>query len=400
MDFTMQPDTPEIAAFRKEVRTWLEENMREARHLRLSSSWSTIENPEEDAFRHAFAKKLSAKGWLFPTLPVEYGGGGLSKDHYYVLDVEIGRYGLEHRQVFYSKAELVAPLLLKHGTDEQKRELLPPLLRAEVSVWQVMTEPQGGSDIATCRTRAIRDGDCYVVNGQKVMVGHHTKPDYFCLFVNTNPEGKRHENLSWLYVPADLPGITLTPMRLMMGVKRAIYFDDVRVPVKYLIGGENNGWKASDALLELEHGGNGGLGESPMYEHLIAHCSTPDAHGQRLIDDPDVRDVLAEMKIDLDTERLLGQRNRWHYQESVPLGYRGSQFFYWYRIVNLRNAERLEKILGYDALVPLHPKHEIADFEYTVRLGSGLLHGGGTLHTDRVIIARRLNLGRAQAGPA
>ncbi len=203
MDFNLQPDSPEISAFRQEVRAWLAENMKGSEHLRWSGNWSTRENDEEYKFRRGLAGKLGAKRWLFPTYPEKYGGGGMSLDHQFVLETEIDRYGLSLGSVFYTLSRLVAPAVMKFGTEEQKAEFLPPMMRGELAVWQVLTEPQGGSDVANCQTKAIRDGDDYIVNGQKVLVGHHLPPDFLWTFVCTNPAGKRHENLGLAVYPGD-----------------------------------------------------------------------------------------------------------------------------------------------------------------------------------------------------
>ena len=101
------------------------------------------------------------------------------------------------------------------------------------------------------------------------MVGHHLPPDCLWTLVCTNPAGKRHENLGWLYIPANLPGITIQHLHLMMGIKNAVFFDNVRVPAKYLVGGENNGWKVANSYLELEHGGGGSVSENPLFKRLI-----------------------------------------------------------------------------------------------------------------------------------
>ena len=157
MDFSLQAYLPEISGFRKEVRAWLQENMRGSEHLRWSASWSTREDGEEYKFRRNLAGKLGRKGWLFPMFLVEYGGAGLTIDHQLVLETELADYGISLSHVFYTLARIVAPVILKWGTEEQKREFLPSMVRGEVSVWQVLTEPQGGSDVANCQTKAIRD---------------------------------------------------------------------------------------------------------------------------------------------------------------------------------------------------------------------------------------------------
>ena len=394
MDFNVSADPPHIVEFRKEVRTWLEENMRGAEHLRWSASWSTRENDEEYKFRRGLAEKLGAKGWLFPIYPNEYGGAGLTVDHQMVLETELFKYGLNLSHVFYTLARIVAPVLIRWGTEEQKREFLPPITRAEICVWQVLTEPHGGSDVANCQTKAIRDGDDYVVNGQKVMVGHHLPPDYLWTLVCTNPQGKRHENLGWLHIPANLPGITIQHMYLMMGIKNAVFFDNVRVPAKYLIGGENNGWKVANTHMELEHGGDGRIGVDPVVERVVEYCQKNHVGGKPLIEDDKIRDVIADIMIELNTLRRFNQRNFWHRFAKVPHPYGGVQQRYFQRMARLRNGDRLQEIMGNDALVQDLSVHEVVDFEYCVRSGPGQLHGGGTLDTDRLIFARRLGLGR------
>jgi len=394
MDFNVSADPPNVVEFRKEVRAWLEENMRGAEHLRWSASWSTRENDEEYKFRRGLAEKLGAKGWLFPIYPNEYGGAGLTVDHQMVLETELFKYGLNLSHVFYTLARIVAPVLIRWGTEEQKREFLPPITRAEICVWQVLTEPHGGSDVANCQTKAIRDGDDYVVNGQKVMVGHHLPPDYLWTLVCTNPQGKRHENLGWLHVPANLPGITIQHMYLMMGIKNAVFFDNVRVPAKYLIGGENNGWKVANTHMELEHGGDGRIGVDPVVERVVEYCQKNHVGGKPLIEDDKIRDVIADIMIELNTLRRFNQRNFWHRFAKIPHPYGGVQQRYFQRMARLRNGDRLQEIMGNDALVQDLSVHEVVDFEYCVRSGPGQLHGGGTLDTDRLIFARRLGLGR------
>ena len=394
MDFTVSADPTHVVEFRKEVSAWLAEQMRGAEHLRWSASWSTRENDEEYKFRRGLAEKLGAKGWLFPIYPKEYGGAGLTVDHQMVLETELFKYGLNLSHVFYTLARIVAPVLIRWGTEEQKREFLPAITRAEICVWQVLTEPHGGSDVANCQTKAIRDGDDYIVNGQKVMVGHHLPPDYLWTLVCTNPQGKRHENLGWLHIPAKLPGITIHHMYLMMGIKNAVFFDNVRVPAKYLIGGENNGWKVANTHMELEHGGDGKIGVDPVVERVVEYCQKNSIGGKPLIEDDKVRDVIADIMIELNTLRRFNQRNFWHRFAKIPHPYGGVQQRYFQRMTRVRNAERLQQILGCDALVQDLSVHEVVDFEYCVRSGPGQLHGGGTLDTDRLIFARRLGLGR------
>jgi alkylation response protein AidB-like acyl-CoA dehydrogenase len=226
------------------------------------------------------------------------------------------------------------------------------------------------------------------------MVGHHLPPDYLWTLVCTNPQGKRHENLGWLHIPANLPGITIQHMYLMMGIKNAVFFDNVRVPAKYLIGGENNGWKVANTHMELEHGGDGKIGVDPVVERVVEYCQKNQMGGKALIEDDKVRDVIADIMIELNTLRRFNQRNFWHRFAKIPHPYGGVQQRYFQRMTRVRNAERLQEIMGCDALAQDLSVHEVVDFEYCVRSGPGQLHGGGTLDTDRLIFARRLGLGR------
>lgn len=386
--------TPGLEAFRDEVRAWVAEQMAPGRHFAWSATWSTRDDEEEYRFRRELGRKLGEKGWLFPTYPVEYGGAGLTADHQGILDVELDRYGLRLAMVFYTLSRIVAPCIMRHGTEEQKRAFLPPMVRGEVSTWQVLTEPQSGSDVANVRTTAIRDGDDYVVNGQKVMVGSHHPCDFMWTLVCTDPEGKRHENLSWFYIPRDLPGITVQPMAMMMGIKNTVFFDNVRVPALNLIGGENRGWKVSSTQLELEHGGAGTIAQDPIVHRLVEHCAREQRHGRPMLADPDVRATIADAIIEAHVCQALATRNYWGRLRGTPSPHGGAQFRYYERLMRLHNAERVQRLLGYEALVPRLEMHENDDFEHAVRAGPGMLHGGGTLDTDRLVMARRLGIGR------
>jgi 3-oxocholest-4-en-26-oyl-CoA dehydrogenase alpha subunit len=395
MDFGLEDISPTLKPFQEEVRAWMKDAFKGAEHLRWGASWSTREDKEEYAFRRQLGAKLGAKGWLFPMMASEYGGGGLTAEHQTVIETELASYGLALEHVYYTLARIVVPCIQYHGTEEQKRELLPPMVRGETVVWQVLTEPQSGSDVANIKTTAIRDGDDYVVNGQKVMVGHKLPPEYLWTLVCNDPKRPRHENMGWLYIPANLPGITIQHMSMLMGIKNAVFFDDVRVPAKYLVGGENNGWEVSHTHMELEHGGGGSVTGDPAIERLLTYCQETKRAGKPLMADPHLREILAEALIEAHAVRLMNQRNYWHRINRKPHPYGGAQLRYYQRTVRLRNAQRVQQVLGYNAMVPDLDVHEFADFEYLMRGGPGMLHGGGTLDTDRLIVARRMGLGRA-----
>jgi alkylation response protein AidB-like acyl-CoA dehydrogenase len=251
MDFELHY-TEEQEAFRAEVRAWLEANM-----PRVELPPDTADLTEEHyAIGRAFRRQLGAKGWLAPTWPKEFGGGGLTPDHAVVLNEELARY--DTPALGDLGLVVSAPAILVHGNDEQKRRYLPGIIKGEVITWQVFTEPEAGSDLASLKTRGVRDGDDYLINGQKQFVGTGITPDYLYTLVNTDPSGPRQENLSVFMVPAQSNGVTIQSMDLIAGgTKRFVFFDNVRVPADTLIGRENEGWWVAQTTLDLEHGGSG-----------------------------------------------------------------------------------------------------------------------------------------------
>src|SRR5690242_20483440 len=147
MDFALAEVAPELTPFQEEVRAWLKDAMKGSEHLRWSANWSTREDKEEYQFRRKLGRALGEKAWLFPTLPPELGGCGLSAAHQTIIDAELASYGIALDHVYYTLSRIVVPCVLYHGTEEQKRELIPPMARGEIVCWQVLTEPQSGSDV-------------------------------------------------------------------------------------------------------------------------------------------------------------------------------------------------------------------------------------------------------------
>jgi alkylation response protein AidB-like acyl-CoA dehydrogenase len=275
MDFELDY-SDEQEEFRKEVRAWLEAH---APHIELPPDSAELTQAHFEIGR-AFRREMGAKGWLAPTWPKEFGGGGLTPDHAIVLNEELARYDIP--PVGDLGIIVSAPAILIHGTGEQQERYLPAILKGEVITWQVFTEPEAGSDLASMKTRGVRDGDDYVINGQKQFVGSQFTADYLYTLVNTDPTGPRHENLSAFMIPADSKGVTIQHMDLMAGgSKRFVFFDSVRVPTDALIGGENEGWWVAQTTLDLEHGGSGvddsGYGRGKLLEEVIQYLKEAEA---------------------------------------------------------------------------------------------------------------------------
>ena len=386
MDFTSQ-DSPEMAAFRKEVKAFLDQIV--PKDLVYSPDWQDY--PESDyQKRRDIQKKLGEKGWLAPTFPKQYGGGGLSVDHAIVIDEELEQLNL----AFGDAGGIYGPSILVWGTDEQKNRMLPPILTGQVQTWILLTEPHGGTDLASAKTLAVRDGDEYVINGSKTFVGSDRKPDQFWTLVLTDPKGPRHQNLSWIMIPTDAPGITIQPLNILStgGVgdhNNSVFFEDVRVRADNLIGGENKGWQVSSTAMEIEHGGGGDVGENRYLEHFFNFCKTANL-------DPDQKDLIADVFLNDEPRRLFGLRNFWMRHTRQNLEYYGSQFRYVRRMGGLRNARVMQQVMGYMSLVrDKQWSPEDRWIELYMRTAITAVHPGGTQNIDKVIVARRMGIGRS-----
>ena len=270
--------TPEQQAFRREVRSLLESCGLDELEFPVDSHDLSYDQYQK---RRKIGRALGEKGWLWPTSPTQYGGGGLSIDHAIIIEEELGSAGLTLPPYYDSGGQLGGASILVWGSEEQKAHFLPPIFRGEVRTWQLLTEPEAGSDLAGVKTNATRVGDEYVINGQKIFVGSDHGAEQAWVLCETNPEAPRHENLSWFIIPMDLPGVSILPMDLLgtgneggagTGRKNTIHFEDVRVPALNLVGGENNGWQVATTHLELEHGGGGAVQRNTLVDRLIEYC--------------------------------------------------------------------------------------------------------------------------------
>ncbi len=242
---------PEAEEFRGTVRSWLEEN--------LPDGWGTpafsMTTEERNAFYEEWNKKLFAGGWICAGWPTEYGGKGLTLLEQVVVNEEFGRVGAPLRGDFFGDT-LVGPTLLQWGSEEQKAKFIPGILRGEIAWCQGFSEPDAGSDLAGLKTRAVLDGDEWVINGQKVWTTQAHRADYIFLLARTDPDLPKHAGISYLLVPMQQPGVEVRPIEQMDGSAEfnEVFFTDVRCPKENVVGGVNNGWKVAMTTLGFERG--------------------------------------------------------------------------------------------------------------------------------------------------
>ena len=288
--------TAEERAFRDEVRTFLNEKLpkdissKVKEHKRLG---------KEDTIR--WQKILNEQGWLALHWPKEYGGTGWSPIQKHIFEEECAEAGAP--TVLPFGVNMVAPVIIKFGTQEQKDYYLPRILRSDDWWCQGYSEPGAGSDLAGLKTRAVRDGDHYIVNGQKTWttLGQHANM-IFCL-VRTDPDAKKQEGISFLLIDMEKSeGITVRPLITLDGEHEVneVFFDDVKVPVENLVGEENKGWTCAKYLLTFERTGIAGVGSSKAaLAHLKQVAREQQVNGKPLIEEPHFRSRLADVEMEL-----------------------------------------------------------------------------------------------------
>jgi alkylation response protein AidB-like acyl-CoA dehydrogenase len=245
-------DTAEQAVFRTEVRTFLNENLPEALKIRDDSDGRGQDQaPSEERAKalQQWRDRLVEKRWIAPAWPKEYGGGELTTMEQFILNETFA----ETRSPRLGVPD-VGSTIMVHGTDEQKAEFLPKMVKGETRWCQGYSEPGSGSDLASLQTRAVRDGDDFIINGQKIWTSSAHLANMIFALVRTDPEAPKHRGISYLLFPMDTPGITVRPLEQMHGGSgfNEVFFEDVRVPVKNVVGEINRGWYVGATHLDFE----------------------------------------------------------------------------------------------------------------------------------------------------
>ncbi len=321
MDFNY---TPEDQAFRTEVRTWLEANKKFAPP---PSNIMADEGEGDWEARVNWHRKLNEGGWVAVNWPKEYGGRGATVMQRLIYREELSRLGLNEPMVGMG-INLLGPTLIHWGTEEQKKNHIPKILKAE-EVWcQGYSEPGAGSDLASVQTRAIDDGDYFVVNGQKTWTSIAQHADMIFALVRTDPAAPKHKGISYLLIDMHSPGVTVRPLVQMTGGKgfNEVFFEDVRVPRKNIVGERNNGWQVAMTTLMFERGGGGGEGAmGEVYELArLARRIPRSGNGSTAWDDSSVRQKVAEFAAEAQALRYTGYRQLTRQLKGLPPGPEGS----------------------------------------------------------------------------
>jgi len=297
----------EELAFQKEVRDWLAANM--PPEVAEESRRSRTSHVSKERLLQ-WQKKLASRGWLCPNWPKEYGGPGWNSTQKFIFEMEMARADSPYLSSFSIK--MVAPVLMKYGSAAQKQRFLPKIAAAEELWCQGYSEPGSGSDLASLRTKAVREGDHYIVNGQKIWTTNAHYADWIFCLVRTSNEGKRQEGISFLLIDMKSPGIRIDPIYLVDGTRtpmrhevNQVFFTDVKVPVANLVGEENKGWTYAKYLLEFERGGQAfGPRLRKAFRHLQTLSKSQLDAGEPLSASVKWREKMAALEIEIDAVEM------------------------------------------------------------------------------------------------
>jgi len=281
-------------SFRAEVRAFLKEHW----DPKPLHDFGTDDHKAREYVR-AFKMTLAEHGWLTMAWPTEYGGQGASFVRQMIFKEESA---IQKAPTSGGAEDILAPALMIHGTDEQRREYLTPIARGEVLWSQGYSEPGAGSDLASLQTRAVRDGDEYVVNGQKVWTSHAHYADWIMLLSRTNPEAPKHRGITFLLVDLRSPGVTINPLiNMAWGHEfNEEFFEDVRVPADQMVGEENRGWYVAMTLLDNERSNiTGAMSVQRKIDRLLAYLGSEEgARRSRLSRHDALRQQIAQRAVE------------------------------------------------------------------------------------------------------
>jgi alkylation response protein AidB-like acyl-CoA dehydrogenase len=351
----------DLEEFRSEARSWLEANAPKAitglEVSELEGTWGGRNPSFDHPDMKPWLERMAEKGWTAPTWPREYGGGGLSRAEAKVLAQEMTRRRLPPPLVGFGLT-MIGPTLLQFGNEEQKREHLPKICRGEIRWCQGYSEPEAGSDLASLQTRAVRDGDDFIINGEKVWTSYADVSDWIFALVRTNTEVVKQAGITFILIDMQTPGVSVSPISLISGKSPfcETRFDDVRAPVKNVIGTIDGGWTVAKALLGHERSmianlfgaergrkkkkGTGGSALAALAREYVGD----DADG--CVADPVLRDAIAQNEMDSKAFGLTIQRASDAAKAGHQPGPESSLFKVYATELNMRRTELAVRIAG------------------------------------------------------
>ncbi|HVL32878.1 MAG TPA: acyl-CoA dehydrogenase [Actinomycetota bacterium] len=393
MDFR---DTPEEAAFRKEVRDWLEQNLGE--EFQTSRFSVGPEADERVDVLKAWQRKLHEGGWAGVSWPKEYGGRGASLIEQAIFYQEMAR-AKAPSPINVIGIGMAGPTIIAHGTEAQKQRYLSKILSGEEIWCQGFSEPGAGSDLAALRSTAVEDGDHYVINGQKVWttLAHLAKDGGHCIFVaRTDPEAPKHQGLSYFLVDMTSPGIEVRPLVQITGTPEfnEMFLTDVRVPKENMLGKPGDGWRIAMTTLMHERGTLGfalSVQARIALDGLVQLARETKRHGKPAIEDSGIRQRIAQLHVEVEAMRLNNYRGL---STTIKTGIPGPEGslgkLLWSEAVK-RMTDLAVELLGPEGLLLSSKTNEsVARWQFAHLRARGHTIEAGTSEILRNIIAERV----------
>jgi len=395
--------SPEQEALRRDVRAFIAEHMTEAVRTEmegLSEGFGVSPGRHTGKLVNDLFKKIGERGWLGISYPKEYGGQGGDRMTQYIVEEEFAR-----ENISLGLGGSGAPAILAAGTDEQKRHFIPKLISGEFSFALGFTEPHAGADLASLQCRAVRDGDEYVINGQKMYTSAAHMATHMYLMARTNPNLPKHRGISIFLFPMDTPGITVRPLWTIQndppapigttyGTPRTneTFFDDVRIPASCMLGKENEGWRVGAMGLNLDRVGAARyLISVRRDEDIVNFVKQNKFDGYSPASEPAIRDKIAELWIEAQVCRLMTMRSMSIVEHGGNFTYEGSAEKVWAPEHGVRTTEAISQMLGpYAQLLNGSPhavEHGVFAHNLMGAFQSGINHGSTQVMRDQV--ARR-----------
>jgi len=306
--------TPEQQRLRQEIRGYYRELFTPELRKALDAEWEEMGGP---VFREVVGR-MGKDGWLGIGWPREYGGQGRTPLEQFIFWDETYR---ARAPLPVIAVNTIGPTLMQFGTPEQKAELLPGIVKGELIFGMGYSEPGAGTDLASLATRAVRDGDSYVIDGQKSFTTHANDADWIWLAARTDPNAPKHKGISIILVPTSAPGYSCTPIRTLGGERtNSTFYSGVRVPVTNLVGPENAGWGVITSQLNYERItlAAPGIADSMLDRVWSWAARTPSPEGGRMLDQPWVQTHLARVYAKLEAIKVLNWRSAWSITAGVP----------------------------------------------------------------------------------
>lgn len=385
-------ETASITALRAELRRYFASLLTDQARARLAVYETNA------ACQRELIAQMGRDGWLGIGWPTEYGGQGRGIAEQMVFFDEVNRAGVPYPLVTLNT---VGPTLISLGTEEQKRRFLPGILAGEIHFAIGYSEPDAGTDLASLRCRATRDGDVFVVNGNKVFTTGAELADYVWLACRTDPDAPRHDGISILIVDTTDPGFSFAPIHTVAGNSTNVtFYDDIRVPVSDVVGEVNRGWQLMTSQLNHERvtlGANCGLAFELFDEVLAWVGATRDAHGTPLADTPWVRSELATAHARLEALRLMNWRMTWAMERGEPGMADSSMVKVFGTETVVAVYRQLLGVVGHAGLIPAGQPGAMlrGRLEKAGRQAQINTFGGGVNEVQRELIAARaLGMGR------